>query len=61
MCLMVHTACVVCRVEALVYTSTYNVVFGGQEIVNGREEDLPYFPLHKVSTIPRSIFYYIYH
>lgn len=30
--------------EQLVYTSTYNVIFGGQEIVNGNE-DLPYFPL----------------
>ena len=32
------------------YTSTFNVVFGGQEIVAGREEDLPYFPLDKVSS-----------
>lgn len=31
------------------YTSTYNVVFGGQEIPNG-DETLPYFPLHKVRT-----------
>ena len=34
------------------YTSTYNVVFGGQEIVEGREEDLPYFPLDQVSLQP---------
>jgi nucleoside-diphosphate-sugar epimerase len=40
-------ACVACGVAALVYTSTFNVVFGGQEIVEGREEDLPYFPLDK--------------
>ena len=33
----------------VVYTSTYNVVFGGQEIEDGREEDLPYFPLDQVS------------
>lgn len=33
-------------VKGLVYTSSYNVVFGGQEIVNG-DESLPYFPLHQ--------------
>lgn len=31
-------------VNRLVYVSTYNVVFGGQEIVNGNEA-LPYFPI----------------
>ncbi|CAM0948812.1 unnamed protein product [Alopecurus aequalis] len=31
-------------VRRLVYVSTYNVVFGGQPIVNGNEE-LPYFPI----------------
>ena len=31
----------------LVYTSTYNVVFGGQVIRNG-DESLPYLPLDKV-------------
>lgn len=31
-------------VKRLVYVSTYNVVFGGKEIVNGNES-LPYFPL----------------
>ncbi|CAA7408014.1 unnamed protein product [Spirodela intermedia] len=31
-------------VKRLVYVSTYNVVFGGQEIVNGNET-LPYFPI----------------
>lgn len=30
----------------LVYTSTYNVVFGGQEINNG-DESLPYWPIDK--------------
>lgn len=43
------TACITCGVGAVVYTSTFNVVFGGQEIVEGREQDLPYFPLNKVS------------
>ncbi|XP_030060378.1 short-chain dehydrogenase/reductase family 42E member 1 isoform X2 [Microcaecilia unicolor] len=32
-------------VPRLVYTSTYNVVFGGQTIKNG-DESLPYLPLH---------------
>ncbi|XP_064095954.1 short-chain dehydrogenase/reductase family 42E member 1-like [Macrobrachium nipponense] len=36
------------KVQALVYTSTYNVVFGGQQIKNG-DESLPYFPLHEQS------------
>lgn len=31
-------------VKRLVYVSTYNVVFGGKEIVNGNES-LPYYPL----------------
>ncbi|KAL2506037.1 NAD(P)-binding Rossmann-fold superfamily protein [Abeliophyllum distichum] len=31
-------------VQRLVYVSTYNVVFGGKEIVNGNES-LPYFPM----------------
>lgn len=38
-------ACLEHRVSRLVYTSTFNVVFGGQEIVNG-DESLPYLPLH---------------
>lgn len=38
-------ACVEQGVSRLVYTSTFNVVFGGQEIKNG-DEDLPYLPLH---------------
>ncbi|NXY81566.1 D42E1 reductase, partial [Alcedo cyanopectus] len=32
-------------VSYLVYTSTYNVIFGGQIIENG-DESLPYLPLH---------------
>nr|XP_044997837.1 short-chain dehydrogenase/reductase family 42E member 1 isoform X2 [Jaculus jaculus]XP_044997838.1 short-chain dehydrogenase/reductase family 42E member 1 isoform X2 [Jaculus jaculus]XP_044997839.1 short-chain dehydrogenase/reductase family 42E member 1 isoform X2 [Jaculus jaculus]XP_044997840.1 short-chain dehydrogenase/reductase family 42E member 1 isoform X2 [Jaculus jaculus]XP_044997842.1 short-chain dehydrogenase/reductase family 42E member 1 isoform X2 [Jaculus jaculus] len=32
-------------VPRLVYTSTFNVVFGGQVITNG-DESLPYLPLH---------------
>ncbi|XP_076989247.1 short-chain dehydrogenase/reductase family 42E member 1 isoform X2 [Tamandua tetradactyla] len=38
----------VCRrrgVPSLVYTSTFNVIFGGQVIRNG-DESLPYLPLH---------------
>lgn len=38
----------VCRrrgVPRLVYTSTFNVIFGGQVIKNG-DESLPYLPLH---------------
>lgn len=38
-------ACVEHRVSRLVYTSTFNVVFGGQVIENG-DESLPYLPLH---------------
>ncbi|KAM4596106.1 short-chain dehydrogenase/reductase family 42E member 1 [Fundulus diaphanus] len=38
-------ACVEKGVPRLVYTSTFNVVFGGQEIENG-DESLPYLPLH---------------
>uniref|UniRef100_A0A2K6MUY9 3-beta hydroxysteroid dehydrogenase/isomerase domain-containing protein n=1 Tax=Rhinopithecus bieti TaxID=61621 RepID=A0A2K6MUY9_RHIBE len=33
------------RVPRLVYTSTFNVIFGGQVIRNG-DESLPYLPLH---------------
>lgn len=39
-------ACQHAGVTRLVYTSTYNVVFGGQEIRNG-DESLPYLPLEK--------------
>lgn len=38
-------ACVDLGVPRLVYTSTFNVVFGGQVIRNG-DETLPYLPLH---------------
>ncbi|XP_029904333.1 short-chain dehydrogenase/reductase family 42E member 1 [Myripristis murdjan] len=38
-------ACVEKAVPRLVYTSTFNVVFGGQVIENG-DESLPYLPLH---------------
>lgn len=33
-------------VTSLVYTSTFNVVFGCDEIIGG-DENLPYFPLHR--------------
>jgi len=39
-------ACCKHNVAHLVYTSTYNVVFGGQIIRNG-DESLPYLPLEK--------------
>lgn len=39
-------ACCKYNVAHLVYTSTYNVVFGGQVIRNG-DESLPYLPLEK--------------
>ncbi|KAM3849646.1 short-chain dehydrogenase/reductase family 42E member 1-like [Diretmus argenteus] len=38
-------ACVEKGISRLVYTSTFNVVFGGQVIENG-DESLPYLPLH---------------
>lgn len=37
-------ACLEHGIKRLVYVSTYNVVFGGKEIVNGNET-LPYFPM----------------
>ncbi|XP_073124692.1 uncharacterized protein [Henckelia pumila] len=37
-------ACLQHGISRLVYVSTYNVVFGGKEIVNGNEV-LPYFPI----------------
>ncbi|KAL3877516.1 hypothetical protein ACJMK2_035213 [Sinanodonta woodiana] len=39
-------ACIKHNVTRLVYTSTYNVIFGGQTIESG-EETLPYLPLDK--------------
>ncbi|XP_076851289.1 short-chain dehydrogenase/reductase family 42E member 1 [Brachyhypopomus gauderio] len=38
-------ACVSLGVPRLVYTSTFNVVFGGQ-VIRGGDETLPYLPLH---------------
>eukprot|EP01119_Soliformovum_irregulare_P005144 TRINITY_DN1658_c0_g1_i2.p1 TRINITY_DN1658_c0_g1~~TRINITY_DN1658_c0_g1_i2.p1 ORF type:complete len:378 (+),score=112.05 TRINITY_DN1658_c0_g1_i2:57-1136(+) len=35
-----------CNVSQIIYTSTYNVVFGGQEIVN-QDESYPYYPIEK--------------
>lgn len=47
-------ACLHHGIARLVYVSTYNVVFGGQEIVNGNET-LPYFPMdHHVDPYGRS-------
>lgn len=37
-------ACIDLGITRLVYCSTYNVVFGGQQIINGNEA-LPYFPI----------------
>ncbi|XP_061368427.1 uncharacterized protein LOC133311397 isoform X2 [Gastrolobium bilobum] len=37
-------ACLDLGIQRLVYCSTYNVVFGGQRIINGNET-LPYFPI----------------
>ncbi|KAF4370473.1 hypothetical protein CsatB_007914 [Cannabis sativa] len=37
-------ACLNLGIQRLIYVSTYNVVFGGKEIVNGNEV-LPYFPI----------------
>ncbi|GFR84328.1 short-chain dehydrogenase/reductase family 42E member 1-like [Elysia marginata] len=42
---ILDSACLRHDVERLVYTSTYNVVFGGQEIRNG-DETLPYLEDH---------------
>jgi len=39
-------ACGSVGVSSLVYTSSFNVVFGGQKIIDG-DESLPYFPLHR--------------
>ncbi|WCJ44760.1 Short-chain dehydrogenase/reductase family 42E member 1 [Euphorbia peplus] len=47
-------ACVEFEIKRLVYVSTYNVVFGGKEILNGNET-LPYFPIdHHVDSYGRS-------
>lgn len=39
-------ACIDLGIKRLVYCSTYNVVFGGQKILNGNEA-LPYFPIDR--------------
>lgn len=39
-------ACCAHSIDRLVYTSTFNVIFGGQTIENG-DESLPYLPLEK--------------
>jgi len=42
---------IVCKqrnIPRLIYTSTVNVVFGGNPIEEGDEETVPYFPLEKV-------------
>jgi len=41
------SACLDNDVTRLLYTSTYNTIFGGQTIENG-DETLPYHPLDKV-------------
>jgi nucleoside-diphosphate-sugar epimerase len=38
--------CVAQNVSNFIYTSSYNAVFGGEEIING-DENTPYFPIHK--------------
>ncbi|XP_067912881.1 putative short-chain dehydrogenase/reductase family 42E member 2 [Heterodontus francisci] len=35
------------NIPSLIYTSTINVVFGGQQIDQGDEQTVPYVPLHK--------------
>ena len=41
------SACLANNVKALVFTSTVNVVFGGQRIESG-DESLPYFDFKQV-------------
>lgn len=50
----VVSACIVAGVERLIITSTYNVVFGGQDI-DGGDERMPYFNMmHHVDEYSRS-------
>ena len=49
-------ACSQFGIPRLVYTSTYNVVFGGQRIENG-DETMPYLPLDKVNRDFKLMFY----
>lgn len=37
-------ACIEENVKMLVYTSSYNVIFGGEEIYNGEERHMQYYP-----------------
>lgn len=53
--LFTFLACLAHDIRRLVYTSSNNVVFGGEEISNG-DETLPYLPLNKVNTRIRSLF-----
>ncbi len=45
------SACCKIGIQRMVYTSTYNVIFGGQVIENG-DESLEYLPLDKVHCCP---------
>ena len=50
-CFFILYTIVVCKqrnIPRLIYTSTVNVVFGGNPIEEGDEETVPYFPLEKV-------------
>lgn len=47
--LLLFSACYTYSVPYLIYTSTYNVVFGHDEIVNGNES-LPYLPMDQVQS-----------
>lgn len=50
-------ACLERGVPSLVYTSTFNVIFGGQVIRNG-DESLPYLPLHLHPSLIRLVVYF---
>lgn len=36
--------CMECNINKIIYTSTYNVIYGGQQIING-DENMDYFPI----------------
>ena len=42
------TACNEANVERFIYTSTYNTVYGGQQILNGNEDNTKFLPIYKV-------------
>ncbi|KAM4697747.1 putative short-chain dehydrogenase/reductase family 42E member 2 [Rhinophrynus dorsalis] len=44
---VVIDVCIQKNISKLIYTSTVNVVFGGNHIEDGDEETIPYFPLEK--------------